>query len=768
MVRRIGAVLAIGALAGAGVIAVSPLAQPEAAVAAVGECPPGTIPGPGNDNPVFTDNNVAVYAGGDFSALPSSAEVEGLVVVAGSADFAGNNGTVNVGWVGVGSGVAPTPGEVMLAVGGDLSVGAGTVLDVGANAVVSGELLGGSVQVGGATTPDYETDGSRYRLNNGTLTQDMGADAIADWATWGTDITAASTSYAALAPTGTTTAAFTRIDFAGDGAATQQVFTIASSALAANPEIHFSGIPDGATVIVNVTGSGPVTWAPYYFGDGADRVDDPASPMFGVVSQRTLWNFTAATSVHVAGSSQVLGTILVPAADPAADQPVLRVTASTNGRLYTNGSIVMDGVGNEHHNYPFVDAPFACIPDVNPPILQTGSVTITKNVSPEDAALLPEDTLFLGTVTCDIPEDGVAVAEWAVAPGETTLVDGLPAGAQCVVAEHLGVGARVFAPPVSGTRADPAAHFAWETPVWDPAPPTFTVVPGVEPQIDFTLTNTIARGAFTIEKAVTGDGAPDVEFSGAWQCTLGATLAGSGTWSLSAGETSDPIAAPVGATCTVSETTPGDPGDGLWEIPVIDPDSIVVTAGSAEVPLQVVVTNVFVPAAALGAFTITKAVENPDDVVFSDGFRGTWMCTTPDGLREVLVGTWSLAAGETTDAIEAPVGAVCSVAEVQPQDPEGASWGEPELSPASLVITDASAQQPLAFTVTNTLTAGQPGVTPTPTPTPTPEPDPGPGPDGELPATGTTVPWWAIAVGGALLIGGAAVVLITVVRRRRS
>ncbi|KJL40791.1 hypothetical protein [Microbacterium trichothecenolyticum] len=121
------------------------------------------------------------------AALIAAPGVEGLVIVQGDADFTKSpGGTFNVGWVGVGSGVVPTPGEVMLAVGGDLSVGAGTVLDVGANARdASDELLGGNVDVGGITTPDYETDGSRYRLNNGALQQELGAAATAPWSTWG-------------------------------------------------------------------------------------------------------------------------------------------------------------------------------------------------------------------------------------------------------------------------------------------------------------------------------------------------------------------------------------------------------------------------------------------------------------------------------------------------------------------------------------------------------------------------------------------------------
>lgn len=723
------------------------------AAAELGECPDGSLPGPGNANPIWTDNNVAIYAGQDFRAEAGAAEAEGLLVVQGDADFSkAAGGTFNVGWVGVGSGVAPTPGEIMLAVGGDLSVGAGTVLDVGANARdASNELLGGNVDVGGITAPDYETDGSRYRLNNGALRQELGAEATSPWATWGGELSAASVGFAALPPTGTTAGAFTRLDFVGDGASTQQVFTVASDVLAANPEIHFDGIPDGASVVINVTGSGPVTWAPNYFGDGADRVDDPASADFGTVAQRTLWNFVSASSLHVAGSSQVLGTILLPAADPAADQPALRVTASTNGRLYTNGTIVMDGVGNEHHNYPWIDSPFDCIPEPIVP-LATGSVTIAKDISPEDAALLPDGVLFHGIVTCQLPEEGgEVIAEWYVAPGESVVVDGLPVDASCVIQESLGVGARAVAPLLIVGAVLAPTYFLWQTPVWDPSPPEFVVPASDDPvQFTFTVTNALVRGAFTIEKLVEGEGAPDdVTFTGGWSCTLSGAVVGEGEWSLAAGETSEPIEALVGSVCTVTEVAPADPDGGTWTTPVIDPATVTITAASAEEPLTFQITNTFVADAVVGGFDIVKVVDDADGVGYVDSFSGTWVCSIQGA--EIGRGSWTATTTQPYPVDDIALGATCTVTENAPADPAGGTWGDAEIAPASFVVADAETR--VAVTVTNTLTAEAPATG---------------GGGGALPATGTTVPWWAIGLGGVLLLAGAAVVAVSVVRRRRS
>lgn len=759
-VRRHAAMfVAIGLVAGAAAVAAPP--APERAAAAIGECPEGTIPGPGNTNPVWTDQNVAIYAGGDFQVRQAAAEAEGLVVVAGDASFDKSaGGRFNVGWVGVGSAVVPLPGTTMLAVGGDVSVGATTVLDVGANAVDGGQLLGGDVQIGGQSIPDYETTGANYELNNGTLTQGMGAAAIAPWSTWGTSISDESAAFAALAPTGTTSIGIP-VTFSGDGTSATQVFEIGAATLSGSPEIAFVNIPDGAAVIINVTG-GPVTWSPYYFSEDGVRADDPASSLFGVVAARTMWNFVDATSVHIAGSSQVLGSILVPNANPDASQPTLRVTASTNGRLYTNGTILMDGVGNEHHNYPWVEAPFECIPIIEP--TETGAITVSKVLPPEEAALLPPGTTFHGLVTCAAEDGGELIVEWEVAPGETTTVDGLPVGAECTITETVGLSYRARLLAI-GLSFDPTTLAAWQSPTWSlngepvPAPVGFVVPsPGDETQLAFEVANALAVGSFTIEKAV--ENPDEVEFadgfSGTWQCTAtqgGSDVLDSGTWALDAGETSPAIDAPVGAWCVVAETAPADPAGGTWSTPVISPGAVQITAESAQTPIAVTVTNTLT--ALFGLFTITKTVTGEGAPQTS--FQGTWSCRL--GGETVGEGEWDLDAGETAE-FAVVVGATCTVDEIAPV-PTGGTWAEPEISPASVVVTAESAQAPLAFRVLNAFTAHSDNG--------------GGGGDGggggavspDLPATGGTVSWWVAGVGAALLLAGALVLALRRVGRRR-
>ncbi|WP_169580761.1 MULTISPECIES: choice-of-anchor A family protein [Microbacterium] len=753
--KTVALAAAMGLILGGGLVALPPSVEP--AAAAIGECPEGTIPGPGNTNPVWTDQNVAVYAGGDFQVRGAAAEAEGLVVVQGDASFdKAAGGRFNVGWVGVGSGVTPLPGTTMLAVGGDVSVGASTVLDVGANAFDNGQLRGGDVQVGGVTIPDYEATGANYELNNGTLTQGLGAAAVAPWSSWGTLLADESADFAAATPTGTVTAG-ALLTFTGDDSSPTQVFEVAAATLAANPALGFAGIPDGASVVVNVTG-GPVTWAPNYFAEDGVRADDPASPLFGVLAARTLWNFVDATSVHIAGSSQVLGTVLVPGASGDPTQPTLRVTASTNGRLYTNGTLLMDGVGNEHHNYPWVDAPFDCIPVTAP--VEVGSITIEKILSADDQALLPPGTTFHGLVTCTPADGGELVVEWEVAPGETTTVDGLPVGAPCEATETLGSTYRVRLLS-AGQSLDPTALAAWQTPVWTvngeaaTAPVAFTVPsPSDETQLAFAVENALAVGSFTIRKVVSNpDEVPFADgFSGSWQCAAtqgGAGVIDSGTWALDAGEVSAPIEAPVGAWCTVTETLPAAPVGGSWSVPVVSPAEVQITAESAQTPLSVTVSNTLTQL--IGAFTITKTVTGADAPAI--GFEGTWGCVS-DG-ETVAEGLWELAAGETSDPFAAPVGSTCTIDEIAPTA-AGGSWAAPQISPASTVITAESAQTPLAFEVVNAFTADL-------------------GPDdggdgeiaGELPATGSTIPWWAVGMGAALVAAGAVMLALTVVRRRR-
>src|SRR5699024_4830857 len=149
------AAFAVAAVAMAGLVGVG-TATPAHAAEPSPQCPaPGEFPDLQN-YPTFTDNNVNVYVGGDYTATGGAAESEGLLVVAGSATIE-NGKTFNVGRAGVGSGISPTPGSPMLRVGAGLTIGAGTTVDVG-----SGLTGGGGALVGGDVTGEgtLQTNGA--------------------------------------------------------------------------------------------------------------------------------------------------------------------------------------------------------------------------------------------------------------------------------------------------------------------------------------------------------------------------------------------------------------------------------------------------------------------------------------------------------------------------------------------------------------------------------------------------------------------------------
>jgi len=657
--RRAAGATVVAGIVGALLVPVGLVLAAAPAVAAQGECPPGYLPGPhvpdGDD--IFTDDNVAVYAGGDFLADAAAAESEGLLVVMGDATFDKDaGGRFNVGWVGVGSQVAPTPGSVMLAVGNALTVGPTTVLDVGSGAIDAdtGDLLGGGVQVGATATPGFPAP--QYELNNGTFQVDMGADAVSQWATFGDSLVSNSTAWAALPDTNPAAVAGPSLTMVGDGTTALQVFSVSAATLNSITEVHFTGIADGASVVINVTGPGPVTFSPNYFSDDGVRADDLTSTLFGQVAQRTMWNFVDATSVTFGGSSQFLGSVMAPNGS-------YDITASMNGRVYAGGDIHMHGVGNELHNYPWNGDEYDCIPIPMPDA--TGSVEITKVL--QTTGVVEPDREFYGWMQCTGEGvDGDFYAEGSIHAGETLTVDGLPIGSECQVFEDA-------------TRARAGQ---------DPLPPDFI-------------------------------------------------------WA-----------------------------EPVWTINGQVVDEPVFTVPGPEDPVQIAIT---LANTLLARFAVTKTVDGTDGTYIGDrGFEIEYSCDAEafDDAGAPLgegsdAGTFLIADGGTAISAWYPVGTTCEVTEATPaaQDgdfaDEGTTWNTPTITPSSITVADGD--DPLVtVTVANTFT----GPTPMPTPTPTPVPTVTPTPPAPLPATGGSIPWWALAVGGALLLGGAAVVVVSVVRRR--
>lgn len=342
---RLGSAVAV-ALALGLATAGNALAVPFAPAPAPGTartCPaPGQEPGIGHE-PRFLDANVALYAGGDYTADGATAEAEGLLVIGGNATFAkGSGGTFNVGRVGAGSGILPDSGAVMLSVGGNLTIARGTRVDVG-HGLTAGPRYGGAVRVGGEIDEkgDLETNG-------GSRASGLGArGALAPYDTFGDTVRGESASLGALEPTGTSVRAGGTVTFTGGKASGgPQVFEISAERLDGASSFDFRSIPEGASVVVNVTGGKPVGISPLSAAFDGERVDAYDSARFGEAASRILYNFEAAPSITLGGGGNFMGSILAPKA--SAD-----LTASTNGRVYVGGDLRTHGSGNETHNYPW-------------------------------------------------------------------------------------------------------------------------------------------------------------------------------------------------------------------------------------------------------------------------------------------------------------------------------------------------------------------------------------------------------------------------------
>ncbi|ARU51142.1 hypothetical protein CBR64_06195 [Cellulosimicrobium cellulans] len=689
--RRATAALVAAALALAGAVALVAGPQARPAAAAIGFCPdPDDFPNIG-PLPIFTDNNVAVYAGGDYTATGTSAESEGVLVVRGDATF-DTPGSFNVGTVGAGSGIVPEPGSPMLHVGGVMSIASGANVIVGAN--LDG---GGAVHVGG----DLEDVGG-LDTNGGAVETNMGTDAaLAPWAGFQTVIADESAVLGAVPATGTAARSGGQVLFTStDPASTDlQAFTIDAADLDGASEYAFVGIPDGTPIVVNVVGDAPVTVTVNDVRINGVRVDDPAN--IGNAAARLMWNFTGSGDVAVNGAGQWVGSILAPSADQ------VTLTASTNGRVYAGNDLTTSGSGNEQHNYPWIGpGPFSCIP--------SASFAVQKTVTGEAAADVPADTTFEVEYTYEEP-GGTTGGDTLVVPISGALVSGptLPVGTVVTITE-------TNLPTVPGVEwGTPVIQVNGE-PLGDPA--EFTIQENQT--VTVTVVNTANGGAvpvvggFSVAKAVTGDAAglvpDDTAFLVDWEATLpeGATYDGdlSGTLTVLADGTvvDGPSDLPVGTTVSLTEQTPLPEIDGVvWGDPVLSPASpITIVEGATGV--AVTVTNV--ADAVVGGFTVQKSLEGgaADGVPSETAFLVDWTATVPAGVEYDgdTSGTLTVLADGTVAGgpSDLPIGTTVTLVEQPLPDVDGVVWGLPTLEPAS-PITIVEGPTSVAVTVTNTANA---------------------------------------------------------------
>ncbi|MEW2190602.1 choice-of-anchor A family protein [Streptomyces microflavus] len=336
----------------------------------LGPCVPGDCPDPFpgiNNGPIAgRDNAINLFVGDDFLVRGSAAEAEGRVVVLDDFDMnkdAQAGQAYNVGEVGVGSRVPPPVGADWLTTGGDITVATGQRVLAEAGVVRYAGTLTGTVEA--------------------TLVQDDAA--VAPYAALRDELTTASRCYARVdgaprTPTGTAVNQGTQTLFTGDGTSALQVFNVDFDLMGpsgAQQGIVFAGIPDDATILVNIVGANRTLNT---YSGGIDDATDPLN----AYRERLLWNIPDATTVNLNGTGQFQGSFLV--GEQSSSTTV--TLPGVNGRFFTTGSLThtsaaTGGGGQEFHAYPFNGD----LPDCTTPPPVTGAVEVLKTDSETGAAL---------------------------------------------------------------------------------------------------------------------------------------------------------------------------------------------------------------------------------------------------------------------------------------------------------------------------------------------------------------------------------------------
>ncbi|WP_180290449.1 choice-of-anchor A family protein [Streptomyces sp. TLI_171] len=366
-------------LSAAPLLALATLGEAAQLAPPLGPCSGPNCPstwGPPHTGPfIGSDASIHVYVGGDYLVRQNAAEAEGKVVVVGDLDInKANGGAFNMGVVGVGSMVTPPSGTDHVTVGGSVSMDA-------SQGNPSKLFLGG-----------YYVDGTTVHTTWGNLKYGTTLTGAYDITPDGKAIkdAAAIDEFSGLTPViedhsscmGRQTANGTWADdgstvtFTGDGTSARQIFDYPGNigSASAAKGIAFAGIPAGATVIVNMTGSDVLINT----NSGTAQEGDPLTAL----RPNLMWNFPTATNVVVSGQAQFQGSIMAgnPASSTTLSNP------GTNGRVYLAGSLLQQGsAGTEIHNYPFNGDLPDCDTSPSPSPSDSGSPSPSPSPSPSDS-----------------------------------------------------------------------------------------------------------------------------------------------------------------------------------------------------------------------------------------------------------------------------------------------------------------------------------------------------------------------------------------------
>jgi choice-of-anchor A domain-containing protein len=372
------------------------------------------------------DGNVSVLVGGSLRVAGSAAGAEGLVVTLGDAAFAREvPGSYEVGTTSLGSQVPPYANSDMLVVGGNLAGAPATQVDVG-------QGLGADVAVGGNVA-----DGTDVATHGGRVDTDVAA-VTKDYEDLAAQIAPKSVASAALAATGLASVTDSAITLTGDGVSDPQVFNLdgatlgVAAATGVGRTLQVLGVPDGAAVVVNLTGPAVDLDVEAVLSPDGTVVDPLADPYFANLATHLLWNAVSASTVDIGGVAQLPGSLLVP----TSPSTTTLTGGGTNGRLLVAGDLVHTGAG-QLHSYPYQPDPdLRCAPQRVP----VGTLTLDLALEDPDH-VVPDSRVFEGRFECRLEGDNVTPADdtWRMRAGAETRVlsDQVPVGAACTVTQRL-------------------------------------------------------------------------------------------------------------------------------------------------------------------------------------------------------------------------------------------------------------------------------------------------------------------------------------------
>jgi choice-of-anchor A domain-containing protein len=359
----IAAALAVTGTADGAVTGTGPLEPPLGACS--GPACPDAYPPPNNGDFTGRDASINVFVGANYLARERAAEVEGKVVTLGNltVDKAGG-GAFNMAVVGVGSRVPPPNGSDFVVVGGEVTSEPGNTVYVGGS-----DLFGtayGDLRHGGTLTGTVNVAAPGRKVHD---------PAAADpYRRLRRVIEERSSCAAEAKATGTVTVTNSEATFAGDGVSRLQVFDVPGDLGSVGHQIGlvFSGIPAGATVLVNLRSEHPVISTYTGTGQPGDQLTD--------LRPKLMWNFPTASTARITGGAQFQGSVL--AGNPAGVTTLS--SAGVNGRVYLAGGLIQEGTGGyELHAYDFTGDLPLCEVKPEPSESVTPTPTPSHSTTPE-------------------------------------------------------------------------------------------------------------------------------------------------------------------------------------------------------------------------------------------------------------------------------------------------------------------------------------------------------------------------------------------------